>query len=79
MESSLAAQGVAAIPARGRPAPRYPGAGWLLGSARELRRDRLGMYEHAMRRDGDVVRFPIGPPGRRFELYGVFHPDGVQC
>jgi cytochrome P450 len=78
MESSLAAQGVAAIPARGRPAPIYTGAGWLLGSAWELRRDRLGLYERAMRRDGDVVRFPIGPPGRRFEIYGVFHPDGVQ-
>jgi cytochrome P450 len=31
-----------------------------------------------MRRDGDVVRFVVGPPGRRFEVFGVFHPDGVQ-
>jgi cytochrome P450 len=78
MESGLAAEGVAAIPARGRLAPMYSGSGWLLGSARELRRDRLGLYECAMRSDGDVVRFPIGPPRRRFEIHGVFHPDGVQ-
>jgi cytochrome P450 len=78
METSLAAHGVAAIPAPGRPAPIYPDASWLVGSAWELRRDRLSMYERAMRRDGDVVRFPIGPPGRRFEIYGVFHPDGVR-
>jgi cytochrome P450 len=78
METGLAAQGVAAIPAPGRPVPVYPGASWLVGSAHELLRDRIGMYERAMREDGDVVRFVVGPPGRRFELYGVFHPDGVQ-
>ena len=31
-----------------------------------------------MREHGDVVRFTIGPPGLRIELYGVFHPDGVR-
>jgi hypothetical protein len=33
METSLAAQGFAAIPAPGRPAPIYSGASWLVGSA----------------------------------------------
>ena len=31
-----------------------------------------------MREYGDVVRFAIGPPGLRIELYGLFHPDGVR-
>jgi cytochrome P450 len=50
----------------------------LIGSLPALLRDRLGAYEDAMRRYGDVVRFVVGPPGARRELYGVFHPDGVQ-
>jgi cytochrome P450 len=52
--------------------------GRLLGAAVELRRDRLGLYERAMRELGDVVRVVLGPPGRRLELYCVFHPDGVH-
>jgi cytochrome P450 len=75
---SLAAPDAAAVPAPPRPAPVYPAASRLLGSAPELRHDRIGIYERAMRLHGDVVRFVVGPPGRRFEVYGVFHPDGVQ-
>lgn len=54
------------------------GGGRLLGVARELRRDELGLLERARALHGDVVRFPIGPPGLRLVNYGVFHPDGVQ-
>jgi cytochrome P450 len=78
METSLAVGAVTTVPAPARPAPIHAGASRLVGSARELRRDRLGTFERAMREDGDVVRFLVGPPGRRFEVYGVFHPDGVQ-
>ena len=28
---------------------------------------------------GDVVRLVVGPPGVRFDLYCVFHPDGVRA
>jgi cytochrome P450 len=55
-----------------------PRANLLLGFAPELRRDQLRTYENVMRRYGDVVCLPVGPPGLRFELYCVFHPDGVQ-
>ena len=58
--------------------PPCVGAGRPLGAAVELRRDRLGLYERAMREHGDVVRVVLGPPGRRLELYCVFHPDGVH-
>jgi cytochrome P450 len=58
-------------------APR-PRANRPLGFALELRRDRLRTYERAMRRYGDIVRLVVGPPGLRFELCCVFHPDGVQ-
>jgi hypothetical protein len=78
MEASLAVGTVTTVRAPARAAPLYPGASRLLGSARELRRDRIGAFERAMRERGDVVRFVVGPPGRRFEIYGVFHPDGVQ-
>jgi cytochrome P450 len=50
----------------------------LIGSLPALLRDRLGTYEDALRRHGDVVRFVVGPPGARRVLHGVFHPDGVQ-
>jgi cytochrome P450 len=50
----------------------------VLGSALELRRDQARTYERAMRELGDVVRLAIGPPGLRFDLYCVFHPDGVK-
>jgi hypothetical protein len=78
MEPSLAAQGPAAVAARPRPAPAQRGASRLVGSARELRTDRFGTLERAMRHEGDVVRFLVGPAGRRFEVYGVFHPGGVR-
>jgi cytochrome P450 len=58
--------------------PPSPSASRLLGSAPQLRRDRIGVYERAMREQGDVVRLVVGPPGRRFELYCVFHPAGVH-
>jgi cytochrome P450 len=32
-----------------------------------------------MRDHGDVVRLAVGPPGVRFDLYCVFHPDGVKA
>ena len=31
-----------------------------------------------MRDDGDVVVLTVGPPGLRFDMYCVFHPDGVR-
>jgi len=51
----------------------------VLGSALDLRRDQIGTYERVMRELGDVVRLVIGPPGLRFELYCLFHPDGVKA
>ena len=50
----------------------------VLGSIVELRRSQITAYEQARRDQGDVVRFAVGPPGLRFDLYGVFHPDGVR-
>ena len=44
----------------------------------ELRRDQLGTFERAAAEYGDVVRFVVGPPGLRRELYLVTHPDGVE-
>jgi hypothetical protein len=61
------------------PAPPRPRANPLLGSALELRRSQIATYEHVMREHGDVVRLVVGPPGLRFELYCVFHPDGVRA
>lgn len=54
------------------------GGSRLLGVALELRRDELGMLERVRAACGDVVRFPIGPPGLRITNYGLFHPDGAQ-
>jgi cytochrome P450 len=51
----------------------------LLGLALDLRRDQIRTYERVMREYGDVVRLVVGPPGLRFELYCVFHPDGVKA
>ncbi|KDN81931.1 cytochrome P450 [Kitasatospora cheerisanensis] len=50
----------------------------LLGSLLDLRRDPLGTYLAARHDHGDVVRFLIGPPGLRGELYLVASPEGVQ-
>ena len=58
--------------------PPSPRAHPILGSAIDLRRSQITTYERAMREHGDVVRFEIGPPGLRLELYGIFHPDGVR-
>jgi len=57
--------------------PLLPGSR-LVGSALDLRRSQIRTYERAMREYGDVVRIAVGPPGLRFDLYCVFHPDGVR-
>jgi cytochrome P450 len=62
----------------GAPPPR-PRANPLLGSALDLRRSRIRTYVRMMREYGDVVRLAVGPPGLRFELYCVFHPDDVKA
>jgi cytochrome P450 len=58
--------------------PRLP-ANPVLGSALDLRRSRIRTYERAMRERGDIVRVAVGPAGVRFDLYCVFHPDGVRA
>lgn len=58
--------------------PPRPRAHPVLGSAPDLRRSQVGTYARMMREHGDVVRLAVGPPGLRFELYCVFHPDGVR-
>jgi cytochrome P450 len=60
-------------------APPSPPANPLLGSAIDLRRSRIQTYERVMREQGDVVRLVVGPPGVRFDVYCVFHPDGVKA
>ena len=60
-------------------APPHPRANPVLGSAPDLRRSQIRTYERAMREHGDVVRLAVGPPGVRFHLYCVFHPDGVKA
>jgi cytochrome P450 len=63
-----------------RPATAIPGPRGLppLGSSLDLLRDPLGTYERAMRAHGDVVRFVVGPPGRRVVLHALFEPDQVR-
>jgi cytochrome P450 len=60
-------------------APPRPRANPVRGSALDLRRSRIRTYERAMREHGDVVRLAVGPPGVRFDLYCVFHPDDVKA
>jgi cytochrome P450 len=60
-------------------APPQPRANRVLGSALDLRRSQIRTYERVMREQGDVVRLVVGPPGLRFHLYCVFHPDGVKA
>jgi cytochrome P450 len=60
-------------------APPNPPANRVLGWALELRRSRIHTYERVMREHGDLVRLVVGPPGRRFDLFCVFHPDGVRA
>lgn len=61
-----------------REAPQVAGGSLLGGTVAELRDDTLGAYLRAHRDLGDVVRFPVGPPGLRAYLYAVFSADGVQ-
>jgi cytochrome P450 len=60
-------------------APPHPRANPVLGSALDLRRSQIRTYERVMRELGDVVRLVVGPPGLRFDLYCVFHPDGIKA
>lgn len=60
-------------------APPRPRANRVLGSALDLRRSQIRTYERVMREQGDVARLVVGPPGLRFHLYCVFHPDGVKA
>ena len=60
-------------------APPRPRANPVLGSALDLRRSQIRTYERVMREQGDVVRLVVGPPGLRFQLHCVFHPDGVKA
>jgi cytochrome P450 len=57
----------------------HPRANPVLGFALDLRRSQIRTYERVMRDHGDVVRLTVGPPGVRFDLYCVFHPDGVKA
>jgi cytochrome P450 len=57
----------------------HPRANRVLGSALDLRRSQIRTYERMMREHGDIVRLSVGPPGVRFDLYCVFHPDGVKA
>jgi hypothetical protein len=58
-------------------APVVPGS-FLLGSARDLRRDMLGVCERAFQRYGDVVRLRFGPPGARMEMHLLSHPGAAH-
>ena len=60
-------------------APPHPRAIPVLGSALDLRKSQIRTYERVMREHGDVVKLVVGPPGVRFDLYCVFHPDGVKA
>ena len=64
----------------GRPLTTPPRASghWLFGSALDLQRSQITTYERTMRQVGDVVLLTVGPPGLRFDMYCVFHPDGVR-
>lgn len=50
----------------------------LTGAMTALRSDPLATYLRAQRDHGDVVRFAVGPPGLRQELYAVFSAEGAQ-
>lgn len=67
------------MPGSGAPPPPRPRDNPVLGSALELRRSQIRTYERVMREHGDVVRLIVGPPGLRFDLYCVFHPDAVRA
>ena len=63
-----------------RPAEAIPGPRGLplLGSGLALLRDALSTYTRAMATYGDVVRFVVGPPGRRVVLHALFDSDDVR-
>ena len=56
--------------------PLTPG-GWLLGSLPEMKRDILAFTEKAYAACGDLALVSGGPPGLRFELLMVNHPEGA--
>lgn len=60
-------------------APPHPRGNRVFGWAPDLRSSQIRTYERVMRGYGDVVRLAVGPPGVRFDLYCVFHPDGVKA
>jgi cytochrome P450 len=49
-----------------------------MGSALDLRRDMPAAWERARAQYGDAVRFRVGPPGLRRELYVFLHPDAAR-
>ena len=50
----------------------------LVGNALALRRDLLGRLLRDRDRYGDLVCYPVGPPGLREHLVVAHHPDDVQ-
>ncbi|MGH9177225.1 MAG: cytochrome P450 [Acidimicrobiales bacterium] len=50
----------------------------LLGATRQLQRDQLATYAHAMATQGDIARFRVGPPRIGFEFDAVFSPEGAH-
>jgi cytochrome P450 len=73
-EGQMTGSSVAAAPAL---PPVVPGS-FLLGSALDLRRDMPAACERARAECGDAVRFRVGPPGLRRDLYLFFHPDAAR-
>jgi cytochrome P450 len=58
--------------------PPSAGGSGLLGATRQLQRDQLGTYAHAMATQGDMARFRVGPPRIGFEFDAVFSPEGAH-
>lgn len=50
----------------------------VLGSAIAMRRDLLSFMHRGLLEYGDVVRASAGSGRFRVDVFGVFHPDGVQ-
>jgi cytochrome P450 len=49
-----------------------------LGSLLDFRHDSIDLLTRSQREYGDLVRFTLGPPGLRRELYAAFSPEGAQ-
>jgi len=65
-------------PAGARRPPTVAGS-WLLGAARDFRRDQLGTYARALKEHGgNVVRFRVGPPRVGIEFDTLFRPDDAR-